>query len=88
MSDRAVEISNSIINDDKYPELIYSIVERAEEIFKECDEFGDFGVQYVSYNCIVFGGFNRMIWTPNGFRLDESYCRKDFIEKFNQLKGK
>lgn len=88
MTDRAIEIAESIIKDDKYSELILAIVEKAEDIFRQCGEPDDFCLQYASCFNIIFGGHNRLIWNPNGFHLDESYCRKDFIDKFNQIKAK
>jgi hypothetical protein len=88
MSDKSIEIAESIIKDDGHVELILAIVEKAENIFEKCGRPDDFCLQFASCFNIIFGGHNRLIWNPNGFRLDERYCSAEFIDKFNQLKGK
>ncbi len=86
MINKSDDIANQIIDSNNYPEIILSVVEKAENIFKYCNAHSDFGLQCVSYNSIVFGGTNRLIWNIDSFRIDESYCTNDFKDKFNELK--
>lgn len=82
MSDYLTEAAMSI--EGHWGELIYAIVVEAEERFKKCDEESDFCIQTAS-TVIVFGGTNRVIWSPqNGFRPDRSYCRDTFLELWDQ----
>lgn len=42
----------------------------------------DFCVQLVSPDSVVFGGTNRLRWTPaHGFLPDPSYCSAAFLER-------
>lgn len=57
-----------------------AVLEAAEELFliAGCPE--DFCIQHISGDTAIFGGFNRVIWTPmKGFRLDPSYCTVGFV---------
>lgn len=87
MNLKSDDIANQIIDSNNYPEIILSIVEKAENIFKYCNAYSDFGLQSVSYNSIVFGGTNRLIWNIDSFRIDESYCTDNFKDKFKELKN-
>jgi len=60
--------------------LVYNIIEAAATYFEECPE--DFCLQnFNGYDCFVFGGTNRLIWTPlRGFKPDPSYCTKQFLD--------
>ena len=66
-----------------HEELTYIIVYEAAKYFAECPE--DFCLQSVGYNCIIFGGTNRLIWTPNGFAPDISYCTEKFLKYYSGL---
>lgn len=60
--------------------LFMSIVEAAAHYWEQSDA-DDFCVQSFSGEAIVFGGTNRLIWTPaHGFRPDRSYCTPKFYE--------
>lgn len=87
MIDKSDDIANEIIDSNNYPEIILSIVEKAENIFKYCNAHSDFGLQSISYNSIVFGGTNRLIWNIDSFRIDESYCTANFKDKFKELEN-
>lgn len=87
MINKSDDIANEIIESNNYPEIILSIVEKAENIFKYCNAHSDFGLQSIGYNSIVFGGTNRLIWNIDSFRIDESYCTSNFKDKFNELKN-
>mgnify|MGYP003435638571 FL=1 len=87
MIDKSDDIANEIIESNNYPEIILSIVEKAENIFKYCNAHSDFGLQSIGYNSIVFGGTNRLIWNIDSFRIDESYCTANFKDKFKELKN-
>jgi hypothetical protein len=59
------------------------VAEAAAVYFEVCPE--DFGVQYVG-EAVVFGGTNRLIWTPaQGFRPDREYCSPAFLKHAGAL---
>jgi hypothetical protein len=62
----------------------YYIVAAAAEFFKFCPD--DFGIQHINDGVIIFGGTNRLIWTPHGFRPDPPYCSPRFLEQFGLKK--
>ena len=59
--------------------FVESIVVYAKEYFADCLQ--DFCIQHVSYECIIFGGTNRLKWSVRkGFTVLEKYCTPSFIE--------
>ena len=65
-----------------------SVCMEAFEIFCECGAERDFCIQHVAWTGSVFGGDNRLLWSPvNGFRPDESYCTTRFKHLFNKHYG-
>ena len=78
----SIEITEQLERD--WGEIVLSIVDEAREIFRECGDEDDFGLQHAAGGGIVFGGTNRLLWTPGGgFRPDASYCSSRFLERFN-----
>lgn len=68
---------------EQLQELGIMVFEAASELFDKMGYSGDFCVQSIGFNCIVFGGTNRVIWSPvNGFSLDVGYCSDKFIKAF------
>jgi len=62
------------------------VVERARDIFCDCQAEDDFCIQHISGTIVVFGGTNRLIFDPiTGFRADREYCTKRFLDTFNSL---
>ena len=56
----------------------------ASLIFDECGAADDFCLQNVGGAVVVFGGVNRVLWTPiRGFTLDSSFCTREFIKRFH-----
>jgi hypothetical protein len=52
------------------------------------EEPEDFCVQHVAATSIIFGGRNRIVWTPSrGFVIDLPYCGPAFIEHFRKIDG-
>lgn len=46
----------------------------------------DFCLQGVGPECVVFGGTNRLVWSPErGFRPDRSYCNPAFLARCDAL---
>ena len=46
----------------------------------------DFCIQSVGETTIVFGGTNRLVWSPSaGYRPDRSYCTQSFLHRWEQL---
>ena len=71
------------IHDRDGVEIYWFIAETCRNIFKDCMAENDFCLQYSSYNMIIFGGTNRILWDPvKGFRPDHGYCTADFIRRF------
>jgi len=65
-------------------ELIWGVVEGAAMYFKDYPR--DFGIQHSSSNTIVFGGSNRLIWSPvSGYSADRSYCSSLFLMNHDKL---
>ena len=61
------------------------VMVEAYDLFCSCGAEDDFCVQLVLDHVVVFGGMNRVIWTPRrGFSLDPSYCTPSFIEAFSE----
>lgn len=65
--------------------LIHALVTAAARYWTRVDPT-DFCVQMVTPDCIVFGGVNRLIWSPaHGFKPDRSYCTPAFLETCDSL---
>jgi hypothetical protein len=63
--------------------VISCLVKQAMGFWEECP--GDFCVQHVDPNGIIFGGSNRVLWTPcSGFMADESRCTDQFLDHFRE----
>ena len=63
-------------------EIIDLIVEEAYGYWDRANWQNDFCVQSVGMGQVVFGGTNRLIWSYQyGFKIDESYCSPNFLEK-------
>lgn len=59
------------------------IIEQAIEIFETCGSKDDFCIQSISFDSIVFGGWNRLIFRPElGWYISESHCNNKFKEAF------
>jgi hypothetical protein len=64
---------------------VAEIVENmARWIFEECGDPEDYCVQSASWDCIIFGGWNRVKLTSKGWTLIEHNCRPEFIAKFKE----
>lgn len=60
------------------------VLEAAYDIFCTCQAESDFCVQTTGMQTVVFGGSNRLIWTPRGgFRPDRSYCTQRFLALYD-----
>ena len=77
------KITERLTEEIQCGELADMIVEAASEYFKECPE--DFCVQSVGFSYIIFGGTNRLIWSPEGFSPDVSYCTQKFLQHYHKL---
>ena len=59
----------------------------AQNIFERCGAFSDFCVQHVGSLAAIFGGVNRVIFSPRtGWRVDRSYCSSRFLEAWDSIK--
>lgn len=66
----------------------YMVQETAREIFSQCGCEEDYCVQNVCSETLVFGGTNRVIWSPKGgYWCDENYCTDRFKERFKEIMG-
>ena len=72
------------ISEEDKEQISMMIIDRALHLFEECGQIDDFCVQAIGFNCVIFGGINRVHWGLNvGFWADEDYCTDQFIENFN-----
>lgn len=75
-------------NEKQLQEIGTTIVNEAYQLFCDLEIKRDFCVQAIGYNCVVFGGTNRIIWSIRyGFRLDVSYCNDTTIQKWGAMNG-
>jgi len=59
------------------------VIETAKNFWEENPE--DFCIQFDSFDSIVFGCTNRIIWSIySGYRLSEMHCTDKFIKHFNE----
>lgn len=61
-----------------------SVQDMARLIFEQCGDPDDYCVQSASWDCIIFGGWNRIKLTSKGWEIFESHCRPEFIAKFKE----
>ena len=58
------------------------VIEKARYIFEKLGCEDDFCIQYVGGSSVVFGGVNRLLWTPRfGFKLDPA-SNPEFVAGF------
>ena len=66
--------------------LLTHLVSEAAVYFEECPD--DFCLQHVGAESLVFGGTNRLIWSPlRSFFPDPTYCTKRFLLHALQVKS-
>lgn len=69
-------------------ELGLLVLEEAHNIFQCGGALGDFCIQHIGAERVIFGGTNRVIWHPaDGFKLDEAYCTPGFIAGFEHYQN-
>jgi hypothetical protein len=67
------------INDAFLEKMGSQVVDQAREIFKKCGVERDFVIQHVGSMGAVFGGTNRLMYSPeSGFRIDRGLCTSKF----------
>ena len=73
------------INNDTLIAIGEHVAEQALQLFKDCGAEGDFCLQDIGMDNIVFGGTNRLILDcHNGFHPDSTLCTSNFLEKWGQ----
>ena len=68
--------------------LILSSLVRAAAVYWDGDGIDklDFCIQLFGVTAIVFGGTNRLVWTPtHGFNPDRPYCTERFLKRYDEL---
>jgi hypothetical protein len=74
--------------EEQLQEIGTVIVNEAYQLFVDLKIEGDFCVQSIGYNCVVFGGTNRIIWSVRyGFRLDAPYCSDHVVRRWGAMNG-
>lgn len=64
-------------------ELCYELARAAASFFECCPS--DFCLQHGTGASFVFGGTNRLVWTPlGGFKPDRPYCTANFLAQFKE----
>lgn len=72
---------------DELMEMGEVLFNYAEYLFMSIGAGEDFCLQCVG-SVVVFGGRNRLLWSPNhGFRCDSDYCTKNFIANMQMVHG-
>ena len=74
--------TDALCRDAGYPALVAdALAQAAARYFEECED--DFCVQDAGGEVLVFGGTNRLLWTPaRGFYPDRSYCTENFLQHY------
>lgn len=68
---------------DKQTEIGQLVIDEAFDVFTQCGAEDDFCVQHIGFPGAVFGGTNRLLWTPSrGFRPDHTYCTPRFLHEY------
>ncbi len=81
LSQRTVAAATALHTQRNAAMLLMEIVEAAAEYWRGGDPY-DFCVQHVSPDCIVFGGTNRLVWSPGrGFQPSRSHCTPAFLAR-------
>lgn len=71
--------------EEEIRDLGVAVFEAAQSIFSDCQAEEDFGVQYTGSSSAVFGGHNRVCWTPRlGFYPDRPYCTERFLRLYDE----
>ena len=65
-------------------QIYETVTDMAETIFDECGDPDGFCVQHCTWDCIIFGSYNRIKLTPKGWFLIEEACSAEFIAKFKE----
>ena len=90
MPQTATDAANTILEQEHEIELVWSIADEAERRFRLCGRPDDFCFQSGSGLGLVFGGWNRIVWTArHGWQLSRSHCSPDFVLAWesNEAKG-
>jgi hypothetical protein len=66
--------------------LAFAIADMAHSIFAECGREDDFCIQYAEG--LVFGGWNRITLTSQGWYAHKESCTPEFYAKFQEKFGK
>lgn len=66
--------------------LLVTITKAAVRYWEYTNDTSDFTLQLVSDDCVIFGGTNRLVWSPfYGFRPDRAYCTERFLSHYEKL---
>jgi hypothetical protein len=85
LQDRIVAIAEELNKHIGNEVLAYLIAESAG-VYWEKTQVEDFGLQFFDAENIVFGGTNRLIWSPSkGFRPDRGYCTAKFLKHYDSI---
>ena len=68
-----------------YTDIGIIVAAKAQEIFEDCGAKDDYCIQCVGAETVVFGGCNRLTWSPtSGFYPDADYCSDSFMRMFKR----
>ena len=83
------QIRYALLHQKSWDSLPGWVVELAAEIWDDGPGLReDFCLQHESFPTLVFGGVNRVVWTPrHGFRISESHCTERFKKRFAEWMG-
>ena len=79
LTDELNKAMDRVIQQLDSSQVVGALIERALWFFEECPE--DFCVQLQTGGGVVFGGTNRVTWTPTcGLWPEPSYCTSKFLK--------
>jgi hypothetical protein len=85
IQDRINSVANEL-NKHIDNEMLSYLVAESAGYYWEGIQADDFGLQVFDTEYIVFGGVNRIVWSPaNGFRPDRSYCTARFLKRYESI---
>ena len=78
------DIAQKIGEDSNWVMFAYSLTKAASIYFVHCPD--DFCIQHVGAEVVIFGGTNRLRWSPaHGFVPDPLYCTENFMVTYKGI---
>lgn len=83
---RAVEVRDRVTaeQESEFAAFLLSrLIHAATTYWRYTSDVTDFCVQHIGTETVVFGGTNRLVWSPfAGFVPDRAYCTEKFLAHY------